>query len=106
MEVGERSRCQHCHHPRHDGDCAICGCVRFEPVDLAKREARKRLWLVEASFLVRRGWTKAVEVRVKALGLSGAVMHGTREARRATLKPGTRVKQLRLTVVAVPKGGR
>jgi len=84
----------------------MCGCVRFEPVDLARREARKRLWLVGASFLVRRGWTKPVEVRVKAFGLSGAAMHGTREARRTSLKPGTRVQQVRLTIVALPKGGR
>ena len=105
MEVN-RLPCRHCHHPQHADDCTICGCVRYEPIDLARKEARKRLWLVEATFLVRRGWTKPTEVRVKALGLSGAVMHGTREARRATMKPGTRVQQLRLTVVAVPKGGR
>lgn len=106
MEVGVRTRCRHCRRPRHDGDCAVCGCVKFEPRDLARKEARKRLWLVEASFLVRRGWTKPVAVRVKAMGLSGALLHGSREARRAALKPGTRVQQPKLTALAVGKGGR
>ncbi len=106
MEDVQRIPCRHCHHRKHEDDCSLCGCVRYEALDLAAREERKRLWLVEASFLVRRGWTRSVEVRVKSLGLSGAAMRGTREARRASLKPRTRVQQVKLTIIAVPKGGR
>jgi hypothetical protein len=101
-------RCRHCRHGRHDGDCQLagCGCVKFEPVDTARCEARKRLWIVRASFLIRRGWTRKQEVHVRAAGLTGAVMLGTREARRAALPRGTRVAQVQLTVLPVPRSAR
>ena len=93
--------CKHCHHPAHPGDCTLedCGCVRYEPVDLAARDARRRLWLVRAAFLTRRGWTGDVEVRVRAETMTGAAMRGVQEARKAALKPRTRVQQARMTVV-------
>ena len=94
--------CRHCHHPEHHADCAKndCGCVHFEPVDPAAREARKRLWVVKAAFLTRHGWTTDVEVRVRAQTMTGAAMRGVQQARKQALKPRTRVAQARLTVVA------
>jgi len=97
------TRCRDCHHPAHQGDCAFCGCARYVPVDLEAREKRKRLWIVEVSFLVRRGWTDTFELRVRALGLTGAVAKGVREARRTHLPRGTRVQQVRVGAIAVPR---
>jgi hypothetical protein len=100
-------RCRHCRHPRHDRDCHVdnCGCVKFEPVDYGRRDARKRLWLVRVSFLTRRGWTPEREVRVRAAALTGATMLGVREARRQSLVRGTRVGQARVSIVAIPRSG-
>ena len=94
--------CKHCHHPAHTSDCTTndCGCVKYEPVDLAAREARKRLWLVRAAFLTRHGWTSDVEVRVRAQTMTGAAMRGVQAARKRVLKPRTRARQARLTVLS------
>lgn len=93
--------CKHCHHPEHRTDCTRddCGCVRFEPVDVAAREARKRLWLVRAAFFTGRGWTADVEVRVRAQTMTGAAMRGVQQARKQALKPRARVEQARLTIL-------
>jgi hypothetical protein len=94
--------CRHCHHSEHTADCTknSCGCVHFEPVDTAAREARKRLGLVRAAFYTRRGWTREIEVRVRAQTMTGAAMHGVQQARRQALAPRTRVQQARMTVTA------
>ena len=94
--------CRHCHHPEHTADCTKndCGCVHFEPVDAAAREARKRLWLVRVAFFTRRGWTRDVEVRVRAQTMTGAAMRGVQQARKQALAPGTRVQQARMLVTS------
>ena len=47
--------CKHCNHPAHRADCGVddCGCVRYDPRDLAAREARKRTFLVDVKFFVK-----------------------------------------------------
>jgi hypothetical protein len=94
--------CKHCHHPQHDTDCTKdgCGCIRFEPVDLAARDARRKLFLVRVAFLTRTGWTSDVEVRVRAQSMTGAAMRGVQQARKAALRPRTRVSQARIMVIA------
>jgi hypothetical protein len=89
----------------HAHDCGVdrCGCVRYEPVDLVAREARKRLWTGQVSFLVRSGWTKPCEVRVRAMGHAGAAAAAVREGKRHSLARGTRVMQVRLSLVSVPR---
>jgi hypothetical protein len=89
----------------HAHDCGVdrCGCVRYEPVDLAAREARKRHWIGQVSFLVRTGWTRPCEVRVRAMGHGGAAAAAVREGKRLSLKRGTRVTQVRLSLVSVPR---
>jgi hypothetical protein len=101
-------RCKHCRHGRHEGDCQFegCGCVKFEAVDVARREERKRLWVVTVSFLTRRGWSPEQQVRVRAGAFTGAAMRGIREARRCALPPKTRIAQARLTVLPVARTGR
>lgn len=92
--------CKHCHHPEHVGDCTNNDCcLRFERVDTAGRETRKRLWLVRAAFLTRIGWTRDVEVRVRAQTMAGAAMHGVRQARKQAVEPRAHVQQARLNVV-------
>lgn len=96
--------CRDCHHPAHTrGDCGVedCGCVRYVPVDLAAREARKRLWVADVAFFVRNRWVKAT-VRVKAQSHQGAALHAVREAKKLALKPRTRVQQVRM--VLTPAG--
>lgn len=94
--------CKHCGHRAHSTDCTTedCGCVKYEPVDVAAREARKRLWLVRSSFLTRSGWTRDVDVRVRAQTMTGAAMRGVQAARRMALEPRTRASQARFTVVS------
>jgi hypothetical protein len=53
-------------------------------------------------FFVKNRWL-VKEVRVKAVGHSGAAMKAVREAKALALKPRTRVAQVRLTLVPVPK---
>lgn len=98
-----RPFCRHCSHPAHRADCGVddCGCVRYEARDLAKREARLRGWLVDVQFLTRKGWVRAAPQRVRAAGHAGAAMKGVREAKRASLRPRTRVEQVKVTVTAI-----
>ena len=100
--------CKHCHHPAHRADCGVddCGCVRYEPRDLAAREARKRTFLVEVKFFVRNRWIESGQLRVKAMAAGGAAAIGMRQAKREHLKPQTRVAQTVVTVVPVKGGGR
>ena len=99
-------RCKHCGHSADahvKGECAACGCIRLQLRDKAARETRLRTWIACAEFFVKNRWVKAPEVRVKAMGHSGAAMKAVREARALALKPRTRVAQVRLTLVPVPK---
>lgn len=94
--------CRHCHHRDHAAaDCPVpdCGCIRHEPVDLAAREARKRGWLVRVAFETRQGWTRDVEVRVRAKSMTGAAMRGVQEARKLALKPRARASATRMVIV-------
>jgi hypothetical protein len=102
------ARCRHCRHGRHEGDCGIedCGCVKFEPRDVAAREARKRMWIVRVTFLTSKSWAIEREVRVRAAGLTGAVMQGVRQARREALPPRTRVRQAAVKAIPVPGSAR
>jgi hypothetical protein len=100
--------CRACGHHRdaHDpktGECIQCGCIRLQLRDKAAREARLRTWIVNAEFFVRNRWVKAPELRVRAMGHGGAAMKAMREAKALALKPRTRVAQVRLTLVPVPK---
>jgi hypothetical protein len=69
----------------------------------ASREARKRFWLVRASFLTKRGWSVEKEVRIRAAGLVGATALGLREAKRTILEPRTRVQATRVQILPVAK---
>ena len=64
------------------------------------REPRGRQFVVTVAFFTKRGWTTDYEVRVRSKGLAGAIWKGVRQARRAQLKPGTRVKQARVSAIA------
>ena len=98
-------RCKNCGHSAdaHAPDCAVCGCIRLQLPDKAAREARLRTWIANAEFFVRNRWVKAPEVRVKAMGHGGAAMKAVREAKALALPPRTRVAQVKLTLVPVPK---
>jgi hypothetical protein len=100
--------CKHCKHPAHRADCGVddCGCVRYEPRDLAAREARKRTFVVEVKFFVRNRWVESGVFKVKAFASAGAAATGIREAKREHLKPRTRVAQTIATIVPVRGGGR
>jgi hypothetical protein len=104
---GARPRCRHCHHPAHRADCGVddCGCVRYEPIDRAAREARLRTWLVDVEFFVRNRWVPAPQQRVKAGGHGGAAMKGVRAAKQAALRPRQRVEQIKMTITPVRRGG-
>jgi hypothetical protein len=84
------------------GDCVVCGCMRFKVRAPQAREARLRTWVVSAQFFVKNRWI-AAEVRVKAMGHAGAAMKAVREAKRLALKPGSRVSQVRVTLIPVPR---
>ena len=101
------ARCRHCFHPAHRADCGVddCGCVRYEPVDLAARAARQRAWLVDVLLLTRSGWVTAPQQRVKASGHGGAAMKGIRQGKAAVLRPRQRVEQVKVTLTPV-KGSR
>ena len=95
--------CGTCHNRTYCEFCNTCNLHGQEApaADLvrAPRSDTGRLFVVQVSFLTRRGWSPTVDVRVKSNGLAGALWKGVREARRAHLKRGTRVKQAKATVV-------
>ncbi len=103
-------RCKHCGHSADahvpEQGCVACGCIRLEVRDPKAHEKRLRAWLAKAEFFVKNRWL-VQEVRVKAMGHSGAAMKAVREAKALALKPRTRVAQVRLTLTPVPqrKGG-
>ena len=100
--------CKHCNHPAHRADCGVddCGCIHYQPRDLAAREARKRTFLVQVRFFVRNRWVESEQLRVKAMAAGGAAAIGMRLAKREHLQPHTRVAQTVVTVVPVKGGGR
>jgi hypothetical protein len=65
----------------------------------APREPRGRIFIVQVSFLTKKGWSETFEVRARAKGMAGAVWMGVRQARREHLKPRTRVQSARVTAV-------
>ena len=95
--------CRHCSHPAHRADCGVddCGCVKFEPRDLAAREARKRTWLVDVQFFVKNRWVVAPQQRVKAAGHGGAAMAGIRAAKAEALRPRQRVEQVKVALTPI-----
>ena len=96
--------CGH-HSDAHDpntGDCIQCGCIHLTLPNKGAREARLRTWIVNVEFFVKNGWIRK-EVRVKAMGHGGAALRAVREAKALALKPRTRVQQIRLTLIPVPK---
>jgi hypothetical protein len=96
--------CRHCHHPAHRADCGVddCGCVKYVPLDLAAKAAKQALWVGQVSFLLKKGWTRTCEVRVKAQGQSGAAMKAVREAKSLAVTSRARVDQVKLTLIRVP----
>jgi hypothetical protein len=78
-----------------------CGCVRYEPIDRAAREARQRMWLVDVQFLTRNRWVTAPQQRVRAAGHGGAALRGLRAAKLAALRPRQHVQQVRITLTPV-----
>jgi hypothetical protein len=99
--------CQRCPKCNNRTYCEFCNTCNLHgqgdptPEMIAKpREKTGRLFVVEVTFLTRRGWTETFTVRVKAKGLAGAIWGGVRQARRENLKPRTHVGQAR--VMAVP----
>jgi hypothetical protein len=80
--------------------------VKLEVRDRSAKEARLRTWIGIVEFFVRNRWIKAPEVRVRAMGHGGAAMRAVREAKPLALKPRTRVLQLRITLVPVPRSRR
>ena len=72
----------------------------------AKREARKRPFIVRVSFLLKAGWTPVYEARVRAFGLAGATALGVREAKRSAVKPRARIAQTKIELIAVRKAQR
>jgi len=98
-------RCKHCGDSADahaKGECVVCGCVKLETRERAAREHRQRVWIAKVEFFVKNRWI-GEEVRVKAMGHVGAAMKAVREAKRLALKPRTRVAQLRITLIPVPK---
>jgi hypothetical protein len=113
MDTAERSRteehmpkpvCRHCYHPAHRADCGVddCGCVKYVPLDLAAKAAKQALWIGQVSFLLKNGWTRRCEVRVRAHGHSGAAMKAVRDAKRLAVTSRARVDQVKLTLIRVP----
>jgi hypothetical protein len=95
--------CAHCHHPAHRADCGVddYGCVKYEPRDVAAREARKRPWLVDVQFFFKNRWIAAETQRVKAAGHGGAAMAGIRAAKKEVVQPRQRVEQVKVTLTPV-----
>jgi late competence protein required for DNA uptake (superfamily II DNA/RNA helicase) len=101
------TNCARCHHRSYCyycNQCALHG--QEEPsaellaAGIAKSDRQLgRQWLVQVSFLTRRGWSGQVDVRVRAKGLAGATWHGVREARRQHLPRRTVVRQVKVLVI-------
>ena len=72
----------------------------------AKREARKRPFIVRIVFLLKAGWTPAYEARVRAFGIAGAAVLGVREAKRSSVKPRARIAQTKIDVINVRRAQR
>jgi hypothetical protein len=108
--------CKQCGHreDEHDGanDCiarlsvaegkwVACGCVKFQA--RVKREPTRQ-WVIVVSFMLKNGWTRPYEAKVRAFGLVGAVSKGIREAKCASVRPRARIKNTKVTMVtAVPQ---
>lgn len=69
----------------------------------ARREARKRAFVVRVAFLLRGGWTLLHETRVKAFSVVGATALGVREAKKASVRRGARIAQTKIEVLTVRK---
>jgi hypothetical protein len=104
MMITKQPYCKNCGHPAHRGDCGVddCGCVHYEARH--NHEDRHRTWLVSVEFFEKNRWMPAVEVRVKAQGIGGAVMKAVRQVKheRASRR---RILQTRIVAVPVPRGG-
>jgi hypothetical protein len=102
------ARCRHCYHPAHRADCGVddCGCIHYDPIDRAAKEARLRTWLVDTEFFARNRWVAAPQQRVKAAGHRGALMKGVRAGKQAVLRPRQRVEQVKVTLTPVKGSGR
>ena len=98
--------CWTCRKCRHRSYCEFCNSCNLHGQDdpspemlAPPRELRGRIFVVQVSFLTRRGWSDTFEVRVRAKGLAGAVWAGVRQARREFLEPRTHVRQARICAI-------
>jgi hypothetical protein len=74
--------CRDCSHPGDahvNGECVVCGCVKFVGRDPKARETRHRIWVAKVEFFVKNRWISK-EVRVRAMGHVGAAMKAVKEA--------------------------
>ena len=95
QKCGNRTYCEFCN------SCNLHGQDDPAPEMIAApREPRGRMFLVQVSFLTRKGWSATFDIRVKSPGIAGAIWKGVRQARRQHLAPRTHVKQVRITAVA------
>ena len=96
--------CRKCNHRTYCEFCNTCNLHgQEEPTPemiAAPRQPGGRIFLVQVSFLTRKGWSETFEVRARAKGMAGAIWMGVRQARRQYLKPRTRVQSARVTAVA------
>ena len=96
--------CKACNNRTYCEFCNSCNLHGQEPpapeMIRPPREPRGRQFVVTVAFFTKRGWTTDYEVRVRSGGLAGAIWKGVRQARREQLKPGTRVKQARVSAIA------
>src|SRR4051812_33375065 len=81
--------CRACNHRTY---CEFCNSCNVHGQDgpapemiRPPRGPRGRQFVVTVAFLTKRGWTKDYEVRVRSLGLAGAVWRGVRQARKQNL---------------------
>ena len=100
-------QCWTCPQCNHRTFCEFCNSCNLHGQDAPSpdmirppRQPRGRQFVVQVAFFTKRGWSETYEVRVRSQGLAGAVWKGVREARRGNLKPGTRVKQARVSAIA------
>jgi hypothetical protein len=63
-----------------------------------------RIWIANVEFFVPNRCVKAPEVRVRGMGHGGAATKAVREAKALALQRRARVAQMKLTLVAGPKG--
>ena len=95
--------CRKCNNRTYCEFCNSCNLHgQDEPAPHTIRPPRGpggRLFLVQVAFETARGWTTTFDIRVRSKGVAGAAWKGLREARRTHLKRGTRVSQVRLTVL-------